>query len=166
MSRSLAPINWRITARPCQFIELSNPLFQLASKVAFGDLLGGFFVELGRAAADARDLDIAGRCNDELGAVCSMTPWIRAHAQLLVARVAYANRRFEVSPRASEAAESGFITMGRIRFAVPAGTQSNHWRRLARQSARFALCGSPRSTLRKPANTMTVLSKHILLLRP
>lgn len=109
----------RITARPGQSIELLNPLFQLASKVAFGDLLGGFFVELGRAAADARDLDIAGRCNDELGAVCSMTPWIRAHAQLLEARVAYANRRFEVSLRASEAAESGFITMGRVRFVGP-----------------------------------------------
>jgi hypothetical protein len=110
---------WRITARPSQSIELLSPLFQLASKVAFGDLLGGFLVELGSAAADARDLDVAGRCSDNLRTMASMTPWIRAHAEMLEARVAYANCRFEVSLRASEAAESGFITLGRARFVGP-----------------------------------------------
>jgi tetratricopeptide (TPR) repeat protein len=129
----------RVTAQPARSVALLQPLFPLASRIAFGDLLGGFFVELGSAAIDVGDIDLAFRCQAGLREVASVSPWIRAHAELLEARVELAKCRFEISLRAAETAESTFIAIGRERFVGPC---------LQIQSASLAALGETERAIR------------------
>jgi tetratricopeptide (TPR) repeat protein len=110
----------RLTARSDQSIGLLQPLAHAARKVGTGDVLGGFLIELGSAAADVRDTSLARKCLAELNSFAHVSPWISAHAYLLEARTEFADRRFDRSLAASEAAESSFIRIGRERLVAPA----------------------------------------------
>jgi tetratricopeptide (TPR) repeat protein len=110
----------RLIGRPNESIALLNSLIHAVRNVGFGDVLGGFLIELGSAAADVRDEDLARKCLAELGDSARMSPWIHANAELLKAKVEYKNRRFDVALKASEAAESAFVRMGRDRVVGPA----------------------------------------------
>lgn len=106
----------RSTARPNQSIELLKPLSHAARKVGTGDVLGGFLIELGRAAADARATDLARKCLAELGDSTLVSPLISAHQQLLRGQTEFTDRRFDLSLAASEAAEGSFTRIGRARL--------------------------------------------------
>jgi tetratricopeptide (TPR) repeat protein len=106
----------RSTARPDQSIELLKPLSHAARKVGTGDVLGGFLIEFGKAAADVRATDLARRCLAELGDFAHVSPLISAHEHLLRAQTEFTDRRFDLSLAASEAAEGSFTRIGRARL--------------------------------------------------
>lgn len=112
----------RLTGRASHSVELLKPLVHAARRVGTGDVLGGFLIELGSAATDLQDTDLARTCLDELQSFTLVSPWISAHASLLRARTEFADRHFGLSLAASEAAESSFIRIGRERL-VPTALQ-------------------------------------------
>jgi tetratricopeptide (TPR) repeat protein len=106
----------RSTDRPDQSIKLLKPLLHIARKVGTGDTLGGFLIEYGRAAADARATALSRQCLDELGNLAHLSPLMSAHQQLLRGQIEFAEQRFDISLSASEAAESSFTRTGRERL--------------------------------------------------
>jgi tetratricopeptide (TPR) repeat protein len=102
--------------RPHQSIELLKPLAQAARQVGTGDVLGGLFIELGKAASDVRATGLVRKCLAELDTFSHVSPWIRANADLLRAQTEFSNERFDLSLAASESAESSLIRIGRERL--------------------------------------------------
>lgn len=110
----------RLTERANQSIELLNPLAHAARKVGTGDVLGGFLIELGKAATEVAATSLARTCLTELDSFAALSPWISANVSLLKAQVEFIERRFDLSLMASEAAEAAFVRIGRERLVGPA----------------------------------------------
>lgn len=116
---AMLAVLFRLTGRSREALDLLAPLLDVARSVGSGDTFGGFFIEFGSAAADLGDLELARSCMVELRNRAGLSAWIGAHMALYEAQIGLMERRYDASLKASEAAESAFMSLGNDRLVGP-----------------------------------------------
>lgn len=109
--------HYRLHQRAREAADLLLPLLGRARLVATGESRGGFFSELVNACLETGRIAAAEEFLPDLRESARGNPLLQPVADLVSARIHFAQRRFADSLRAAEVAETGYIRVGRGRLA-------------------------------------------------